>query len=139
MPQIVMSSGLGGAHLSAAIVAHLRDVRPAVVGIASAFVSVGGVEWSQDLLTGVGARSCRLIAGLDYEITHPRALALARDGGWRLRLGNPESGVFHPKMIVAGDGFDHEGNVVEPCFAYVGSANLTTAGLGSNADRKSVV
>jgi hypothetical protein len=76
------------------------------------------------------------VAGTDNAITHPQALYVAREEGWRLRLGRPQKprGIFHPKMIVAGRRFSRAGVVEQLSCVYVGSSNLTTGGLKKNIE-----
>ncbi len=106
---------------------HLTSVRPSVIGIASAFVSNGGVTTLTRLLNTAATTECRLLAGTDHYITHPRALAVAQEKGWNVRLAESPvgPGIFHPKLIVGGSRFEADGSVGDLSFTYVGSANLT--------------
>jgi hypothetical protein len=112
----------------------LVDAAPTVIGIASAFVSVLGVELTHAVIDGAGIEGCRLIAGTDYAITHPEALTMAKDLGWGVRIGRSNRGVFHPKLIVAGAGFNSSGAIRNPTSVYIGSGNLTSGGLRENVE-----
>lgn len=103
-----------------------------VLGIASAFVSVGGVNRMLEAIRRSSIRQCRLIAGTDYAITHPEALKIARNHEWQVRLALPGPGVFHPKLFVGGDRFLPDGGIRRVHIVYVGSSNLTLGGLQSN-------
>jgi len=130
----VLVGGIGQDELIARIETCLLDCMPGVIGIASAFVSVAGVHRILSLLTQCGNPRCRLVAGIDHAVTHPAALHASRDAGWNVRLGSSSSGIFHPKLIVAGDRFDRQRGVSNASFACVGSANLTQAGLTRNVE-----
>lgn len=112
----------------------LRVARPRVIGIASAFVSVRGVERALEVVRRCGEPGCRLIAGTDHAITHPEALSLAACAGWEVRLARGPMGVFHPKLIVGGTRFGRGGLIRDVCFLFVGSANLTDGGLRTNVE-----
>jgi hypothetical protein len=76
--------------------------RPRAMGIASAFVTVYGAEWAVSIAERVGSRKCRLIAGIDHAITHPKALEVIKASGWELRLGVATAGIFpaiHPSLV----------------------------------------
>jgi len=130
----VVVGGIRKGELIAKIEAHLTESEPTVTGIVSAFVSIAGVKRMCSVLDRCGRPACRLVAGTDYSITHPRALYVARETGWDVRLGNSSFGIFHPKLIVAGDRFDSRGCIANPSFAYVGSGNLTEAALMNNVE-----
>src|SRR5439155_3135258 len=78
--------------------------------------------------------ACRLVAGIDDEITHPEALRRSVGWGWDVRIGHAPAGRFHPKLIVGGARFNQQGVMVEPSFFYVGSGNLTQPGLQTNTE-----
>lgn len=134
MSQDLVLSGEGRERLLDSIAAGLRAARPNVVAIASAFVSLSGVREIRPLLRRLGVATCRLLAGLDDEITHPAALEAAESAGWEVRVRAGETGRFHPKLIVGGDRFSQRGDVANPVFLYVGSGNLTLAGLTTNTE-----
>jgi len=112
----------------------LMAMRPEVIGLASAFVSVQGVEKFSDLFSRVGSPRCRLVAGTDNAITHPTALSMAKELGWDVRLGSAATGIFHPKLLVGGRKFARKGRILDPSCLYVGSSNLTASGLERNLE-----
>lgn len=134
MPIKVVVSGLDGNSLEPELASELQQVGPNVVGVASAFVSVRGVRIVDRICGDAGLRSCRLVAGIDHAITHPNALALADDIGWRIRIGASGSGIFHPKFVVGGERFTDEGDIESANFAALGSANLGRAGFEQNVE-----
>lgn len=134
MPEHVILAGVEDGDLLEALDRVLNDAPSRVVGIASAFVSVAGVEAAKTLLKDAGMADCRLVAGTDYAITHPEALKLAKEAGWAVRIGKSRKGVFHPKLIVAGRSFGAEGVIQHPTSIYIGSGNLTAGGLQTNIE-----
>lgn len=134
MGQKIILSGISGAHHGLALEQSLIKGQPAVVGIAAAFVSAEGVRQLIEILRRCGEPECRLIAGIDNAITHPEALRAAQIKGWNVRLGRSKSGIFHPKLVVAGDRFTPAGTIHELCCFYVGSSNLTVGGLVTNVE-----
>lgn len=132
--QQIALSGVGATDLLEHLRASLARAQPRVVGIAAAFVSTEGVRQLLEILRRSGGPACRLIAGTDNAVTHPEALYLARDQGWRVRLGRPLRGIFHPKLVVAGNRFAPNGVIQSLCCVYVGSSNLTIGGLKANVE-----
>jgi len=61
-------------------------------------------------------------------------LKLIRASGWELRLGVAIAGIFHPKLVIGGEGFQLNGALRSPSLLYVGSANLTRPGLIRNTE-----
>lgn len=134
MTQEIILSGVGRTHLRDRLRQSLVRGQPRVVGIAAAFVSTEGVRQLSEILRLCDEPDCRLIAGTDNAVTHPEALYAARDHGWKVRLGKPLKGIFHPKLIVAGQKFSSSGVIQEQCCVYVGSSNLTSGGLSANIE-----
>jgi len=136
MSQRIVLSGVGTKQHGEMLGRALIRLRPEVLGVAAAFVSVEGVQALLEILRRSGQPACRLVAGTDNAITHPQALYLARDEGWRVRLGRPEKarGIFHPKVLVAGRRFSRTGGIAQLSCVYVGSSNLTTAGMKRNVE-----
>lgn len=136
MTQSIVLSGTGRHAHRAMIDLTIRRNRPRAIGLVSAFVTVGGMKELLRIARGVGTPACRLVAGIDHAITHPRALSLALDSGWQVRLGRAVDGrgIFHPKLLVAGSGFSRTGEVRGISCMYVGSSNLTTGGLERNVE-----
>ena len=134
MPVEVVVGGIGKGELIAKIEAYLLDSKPKAVGIASGFVSVAGVQRMLSVFGRCDNPMCRLVAGIDQTITHPEALYTAQEAGWAVRLGRSSFGMFHPKLIIAGERFDRRHHAVNPSFIYVGSGNLTQAALMHNVE-----
>ena len=136
MAQRIILSGVGTGEHAETLRRTLIRCQPQVLGIAAAFVSVEGVQELLAILSRCGQPECRLVAGTANAITHPQALYLARDEGWRVRLGRPQNarGIFHAKILVAGRRFSRAGLIDQLSCVYVGSSNLTTGGLKSNVE-----
>src|SRR5437867_4340832 len=134
MTQRVSLSGAGGADLAESLGQSLIRGRPAVVGIASAFVSVEGVRELVQIFSRCGSPECRLIAGTANCVTHPEALYAAKRHAWKVRLGRSRGGIFHPKLVIAGNRFARSGTVNDLCLVYVGSSNLTAGGFRGNVE-----
>jgi hypothetical protein len=134
MAQEILVSGVGNRRHEDDLQTSLARVRPKVIGIVSAFVSVEGVERTLAVLKHCGQPRCRLVAGTDNAITHPEALKIARDEGWSVRLGHGLAGIFHPKLVVAGQSFGKDGAVRKLSCVYVGSSNLTGGGYRRNVE-----
>lgn len=130
----IMVSGCGEEAQEQTIRRIVKEAAPAVAAIASAFVSTDGVRRMGDILSAGGVRQCRLIAGLDYFVTHPEALVMALDRGWQVRVGSGREGIFHPKLIVVGGAFGPHGVIRKVSGVYVGSSNLTRGGLQRNVE-----
>ncbi len=131
--QQVILSGIGGLSLSKSLRNSIKEAKPRVVGIASAFVSNQGIREIADILRDLSPE-CRLIAGTDNAITHPEALYAARELGWNVRLGHAPRGIFHPKMIIGGQTVSRTGQIRKVSCLYVGSSNLTSGGLSRNLE-----
>jgi HKD family nuclease len=134
MSQIVCITSQRKLPLLSALGSVLSESQCSAIGIASAFVSCAGVQSIRGVLQEYGIERCRLVAGTDSAITHPEALYAALDYGWQLRLGSCRGGIFHPKLIVAGQRFRSDGGVTRVSTVYVGSANLTSGGLRANVE-----
>lgn len=135
MSQQIVLSGTGTQRFENTLSLYLNRSEPRVIAVAAAFVSIWGVQKLIQILRRCGNPDCRIIAGTDNFITHPGALYLARDQGWEVRLGRkPEGGIFHPKMVVAGQSFSRNGNILGLCCTYVGSSNLSYRGFVTSVE-----
>lgn len=134
MTQQILLSGVDTYRLFDNLRSSLKGQRPEVIAVAAAFVSTEGVHQLAKLLGECGIKKCRLIAGIDNAITHPEALYDSIERGWEVRLGTRTKGIFHPKLMVAGQSFTRSSSVRDVRFVYVGSSNLTAGGLGSNVE-----
>ena len=113
MTQQIVLSGIGTKHLRDSLRLSLIRGRPRVIGVVAAFVSTEGIRQFIEILKRCGEPKCRLIAGTDNAITHPEALFAARDQGWKIRLGRPVRGIFHPKLVVAGRSFSRSSGTIQ--------------------------
>jgi hypothetical protein len=108
--------------------------QPAVLGMATAFLSLEGARKYDALTLNSGIQASRVVAGLAGAITNPLALRYLRERGHDVRLGISVRGIFHPKLMVGGRGFLRSGGVEEAVCGYVGSANFTGPGLERNLE-----
>ena len=134
MTQQIIVSGGDGLSFGQSLRKSLKEAKPRVVGIASAFVSNHGVKELGEIFRSCGQIECRLVAGTDKAITHPEALYEARKLGWKIRLGCAPNGIFHPKLILAGNRVSRSGFIGDLSCLYVGSSNLTYGGLKGNVE-----
>jgi len=134
MAQQIVLSGIHDVQLSRTLNKAIHLATPRVIGIASGFVSVLGVELFAVLIRRQKIQECRLVAGIDPMITHPKALENAMTHGWNVRIGKSHHGIFHPKLIIGGQRFEPHGRIVKPSFFYLGSGNLTETGLTKNVE-----
>ena len=94
MPLQIELSGSGGRLFRRQLTEALKTSSPKVIGVASAFISVEGFRQAIDAVSNISGIRCRLVAGVDNEITHPEALFSAKRSGWRVRIGQADSGIF---------------------------------------------
>jgi hypothetical protein len=98
----------------------------ALLGVA--FVQQRGVNLLERQLESV--RAARLVATSVFGSTTNQGLEAARAGGCEVRVLNPSTGTFHPKLCLARHG--------EQIEAVLGSANLTS-GLIANVELVAVL
>lgn len=134
MAQQIVLSGIGTTYLQDTLRSALIREKPRVIGVAAAFVSTEGIRQLIEILSQCGKPECRLIAGTDNNVTHPEALYAAEEQGWKIRLGKASRGIFHPKLVVAGNQFSGTGEIQKLSCVYVGSSNLTAGGLRVNVE-----
>lgn len=134
MSDTIAVSGLDTGNLSETLESSCRQIEPTAVGIASAFISVSGVENARKIFRNSRGIECRMVAGLDHALTHPEALSIARDAQWEVRVLRGLRGIFHAKIIIAGEEFVRSGTLRTTKLAYVGSSNLTDGGLHTNIE-----
>lgn len=130
----ILVSGTGKEALEDLVLRYLEETRLNAIGIASAYVSIYGIHFIRSVISKAGVTKVRLIADVGDAITHPMALRLALDAGWRVRVVAPAQGSFHPKMIVGGTAFTRDNLVSDAKFVVVGSANITKGGLRANIE-----
>lgn len=134
MTERILLGGQGDSSLCGTLEDILRKSKPKAIGIASAFVTVQGIKEFIHLSKHLRGSKCRLVAGIDYTITHPEALSMAKKIGWDVRIGQSNYGIFHPKLIVAGQNFNKRGLITNPRCIFVGSSNMTFEGLRKNVE-----
>lgn len=128
-------SGLGGQSLGRILKTELSKNNTSALGVISAYVTIGGLRELLAITQKRKPLECRLLAGISNAVTHPEALSAAIEAGWEVRLGlAPGRAIFHPKMIVSGQSFRRNGEIIDPSFIYVGSSNLTIGGLHRNIE-----
>ena len=91
MTRQIVLSGVGTITHSESLSQCFTRGRPAVIGIAAAFVSITGVEQLVGILRRCRRPGCHLVAGTDNAVTHPEALRRKGKGGmfaWAHRHGN---------------------------------------------------
>lgn len=98
--------------------------------LCTAFVSDAGVHLIRDQLAGLGPRA-RLLTTTVFGSTSPSALNAAQRAGVDVRVLNPSTGSYHPKLYLAGRGADD-------ATMLIGSANLT-GGLVNNVETAALV
>lgn len=130
----IVLGGVGEENLHEKIKRMFDESKPKAIGIASAFVTVNGVQKIIDISRSLDISEYRLVVGLDHFITQPQALVVAREAGWCVRIGKSEKGIFHPKLIIGGSGFANDGLLLDSCCVYIGSGNLTSGGLEQNVE-----
>jgi HKD family nuclease len=106
----------------------IESCEATTLSVASAFVTMGGVESFQKLVEAVEIRDVKLIAGTSLCITHPESLRLARKLEWAVKIPTYDAGLFHPKFIIGSNEKNEEG------ILYIGSANLTRLALHTNLE-----
>lgn len=134
MNRIYLSGQQASSRIGSRLSLLIANNRPSAMGMATAFLSIGGAQSYDALVKSVGAKVSRVVAGLSGAITHPLAISDLLDKGHHVRLGEFSSGIFHPKLLVGGNKFDRFGKLVTATCGYVGSANFTDAGLGRNLE-----
>ena len=71
-----------------------------------------------ELLAGSTDASVRTVVGVSGAVTDPGAIVRLIDLGVDVRLAGHVGGVFHPKLLVAGDRFVDSGRVGVPTCGY---------------------
>jgi hypothetical protein len=134
MSSAIITSGLSGRSFKRLIRRALTKAQPKVIGVAVAYVSVGGFDFINKLADGVGIQDCRLVADTKDAVTHPNALKAAMHEGWDVRVINHLPGTFHPKLYVGGKSFDRKCGIENGSVVIAGSANLSLGALSRNAE-----
>lgn len=129
----VLLSASGKNTISSQIVDLFQKTQPNTICVASAYLTYGGSKFLDELVKGSNVDTRTIVVGISGEVTQPNAIRFLKDRGWKIRLGESRQGIFHPKMLVVGDGyFNHE--MQNPTGCYFGSANFTGPGLEKNTE-----
>lgn len=134
MNEIYLSGTQVGSSVETRLSTLIDNGRPLALGMATAFLSIGGARSYHKIVTNIDIKASRIVAGLSGSITHPAAISYLIEKGHTVRFGSFPTGIFHPKLLVGGDRFLKSGQVALPSCAYVGSANFTDAGLSKNLE-----
>jgi len=113
---------------------ELLKARPAVFGIAVAYVSTSGFHLMKAILAEGGVTEVRLVTDTRDAITHPKALELALESGWNVRVVDSLSGTFHPKLYAGAGAFDTSGQISDVSLLVTGSANMSLGGFVKNGE-----
>ena len=113
---------------------QIKRVKPPVVGMAVAYVSVYGFNLVKKILREGGVEEVRLVTDTKDRVTHPKALQSAVDSGWNVRVVDDLTGTFHPKLYVGGAGFDGPAGVANLSLAIMGSPNISRNGFRRNGE-----
>lgn len=134
MNKIYLSGAAASTRVGARLSTLIVSSRPLAMGMATAFLSIGGARSYDKLVASIDGKLSRVVAGLSGAITHPAAISYLMEKGHVVRFGGSPTGIFHPKLLVGGDRFLKSGQIAIPSCAYVGSANFTDAGLSRNLE-----
>jgi len=130
---ILCSPKLG---VAAALLAEAVGATSArALAIASAYWTVAGAEFVLKLQKAHKLRQMGAVVGLSGEVTHPNAIRILHDSGVEVRFATHAGGVFHPKLLIAGESLANgTGELGCPVVGYLGSANFTGGGLYRNVE-----
>ena len=134
MTDAVLTTGMTGNTYKALLRSQLLHVKPPVVGMAVAYVSVSGFSLVKNIIDEARVREVRLVTDTKDGVTHPKALQSAVECGWQVRVVNSPAGTFHPKLYVGAAAFDKAAGVADLSLAITGSPNLTHSGLLRNGE-----
>ena len=134
MKHAVVTTGISGNTFTSLFRSQINRMKPPVVGLAVAYVSVSGFNLVQRILNNVKVREVRLVTDIRDRVTHPKALIKAVDSGWIVRLVDNQAGTFHPKLYVGATAFGGNTGVKELSLAIIGSPNLSYNGFKKNGE-----
>jgi len=134
MNKIYLAEPIAGRRIGSRIDRLVATTRPRALGVATAFLSIGGARTYNALVRDRAVRVSRVVAGLSGSVTHPVAISYLLEKGHGVRLGEFTGGIFHPKLLVGGKGFEKSGLMVAASCGYIGSANFTEGGLNRNLE-----
>ena len=111
---------------------QIKRVKPPVVGMAVAYVSVYGFNLVKKILHEGGVEEVRLVTDTKDGVTHPKALQSAVDSGWNVRVVGSSNRTFHPKLYVGGTEFGGSAGVADLSLVIAGSPNISLSGFRRN-------
>jgi HKD family nuclease len=120
--------------LESVIKSNIIEAHSRCLGLAIAYVSIYGAQFIRRLKKETRLEEIRLIADVSDAVSHPEAFRIALQDRWQVKIVNRASGIFHPKMYVAGAKFKSDGSIQDPHWLMVGSNNLTRGGLINNIE-----
>lgn len=126
-------TGLEKPTLETILETNLRHMKCDALFGACAYTSIYGARFLKELASRRNIKRICLVTDIRDHITHPAALKLGMDSGWRLRVVARAGGIFHPKVFVGSRG--HKRNVPkDPRMLLLGSGNLSKGGLINNVE-----
>lgn len=134
MSSEILTSGLTAARFHDILSHGLTQAKPAALGVAVAYVSVPGLLVINALVKKHRVKHYKLVTDTRDAITHPKALEIALNEGWDVRVVNDLPGTFHPKLYVGGHRFGKHCAVTDANLIVAGSANLSNAALTRNGE-----
>ncbi|HEM7878932.1 TPA: phospholipase D family protein [Burkholderia contaminans] len=134
MASSVVTTGIKGDTYKALLRKHIVRTKPSVVGLAVAYVSTSGIHIVKSILDEGGVKEVRLVADTKDGVTHPKALRIALDSGWGVRVVDSLLGTFHPKLYVGADRFNDTTGVDGLSLVIAGSHNLSLGAFARNAE-----
>ena len=138
MSNSVVTTGITGNTYKALFEEKILEVKPSVVGMAVAYVSLAGLDFVKKILEDGGVDKVRLVTDGTDGVTDPRALRNALDSGWEVRIVLDSRGcygpTFHPKLYVGAAKFDDNTGVADLSLVITGSPNISKNGFQRNAE-----
>ena len=134
MTSAFIASGIASAPYKTLFRKQILRVRPRVVGMAVAYVSASGFGLVKSILDEGRIDEVRLVTDTKDGVTHPRALRLAIENGWGVRIVDSLDGTFHPKLYVGAARFDDDAGVAEVSLAITGSPNISHGAFVRNGE-----
>jgi hypothetical protein len=127
-------TNLAGRYLRTTLRDVVKSTQPKAIGVVTAFLSRPGAEALEEMVTGSASATVRSVVGVSGAVTDPNAIVDLVNLGVDVRLADHQGGIFHPKILVAGERFLNSGKVGKPSCAYLGSANFTAGGFARNVE-----
>lgn len=126
-------TGLGPPNLETLLDSNLRLAKCDALFAACAYTSIYGAQFLRGIASKRKIKRICLVSDIRDYITHPAALKLGMDSGWRVRVVSRSQGIFHPKVFVGSCGY--KGSVpTSPRLLVLGSGNLSKGGLKNNIE-----